>query len=332
MADTQKISKSNGQLATTSDEANEEMAKASAKVSEVFGIPELLENILSHLDMRTLLLAQRTSQEFAAQIHTSPKLQRALFFRPKEPGTTPIHEEDDGNLWHGQLSPCGFHTKARSAFKIQHVRLNPLLLDAFPWLGTNPDMGLTQYDFIESPWANATDAFCRHNASWRRMLLSQPPATSLFIDDHRPGGEYKSELARTAKWDMGTDGLRMGSLYDLVYASVLERGKQKDTAFIFVMCWPGYWHWEQTWTYEKGTATLPLTKMLKHSGIVMPLTKEGELVFACRMCSVGEGFEIEEYDDLEEYKSVDMKARLGIRWVRAKEPLCTRHYPWVKEH
>lgn len=315
------------------EEVVEEMANASIKAADVFAIPELLENILYHLDMRTLLLAQRVGQEFAAQIQTSPKLQRALFFRPEEPGTTPTYEENDGNLVHGQLSPCGYHSRVRGAFKIQQVQLNPLLLDAFPWLATNPDVGLTQYDFSDTPWADATDAFRRHNASWRRMLLSQPPATSLFIDDHRPGGEYKRELARTAKWDMGADGLRMGSMYDLVYTLILERGKQRESAFMFMMMWPGYWHWEQSWTtvYTDGTSSLPLAQVLKRKGIVMPLTKDGELVFACRSCSVSEGFEFEEYNVVEDYKSEDTKPRLGIRWVRKQEPLCTRHYPWVEK-
>lgn len=46
---------------------------------EVLGLPELLENILGHLPMRDLLLAQRVSKTWQAVIQLKP-LQRALFF------------------------------------------------------------------------------------------------------------------------------------------------------------------------------------------------------------------------------------------------------------
>ena len=46
-----------------------------------FAITELLEQILSALDMQTLLLAQRVSTHFKAVIDGSTVLQQALFFQ-----------------------------------------------------------------------------------------------------------------------------------------------------------------------------------------------------------------------------------------------------------
>lgn len=48
----------------------------------VFIIPELLENILLRIPMKTLLLSQRTCRSFKAIIDGSKPLQRKLFFRP----------------------------------------------------------------------------------------------------------------------------------------------------------------------------------------------------------------------------------------------------------
>lgn len=50
-------------------------------VKKVFGTTELLEAILSEVDMRTLLLSQRTCEDFRNTIDGSVKLQRALYFR-----------------------------------------------------------------------------------------------------------------------------------------------------------------------------------------------------------------------------------------------------------
>lgn len=46
----------------------------------VFNIPELLERILSHFDMRTLLFSQQVNRQFQACIRHSHHLQRLLFF------------------------------------------------------------------------------------------------------------------------------------------------------------------------------------------------------------------------------------------------------------
>ena len=50
-------------------------------VPRVLGTVELLENILLGLDIRTLLLSQRTNRHFKSVIDRSTKLQQALYFK-----------------------------------------------------------------------------------------------------------------------------------------------------------------------------------------------------------------------------------------------------------
>jgi hypothetical protein len=45
--------------------------------------PELIDAILQHIDIKTLLLAQRVSHTWQNTIASSPQLQEALFIRPK---------------------------------------------------------------------------------------------------------------------------------------------------------------------------------------------------------------------------------------------------------
>ncbi|KAK7013241.1 hypothetical protein R3P38DRAFT_1505978 [Favolaschia claudopus] len=62
------------------------------------------------------------------------------------------------------------------------------------------------------PWAKNVDAFKRAGASWRRMLVTQPPVRSLFL-------KYvtiNQRGARTRQATLSALSLRMGFLYDLI--------------------------------------------------------------------------------------------------------------------
>ncbi|OQN97519.1 hypothetical protein B0A48_16672 [Cryoendolithus antarcticus] len=48
--------------------------------AKVFGVIELLEQILIDVDIKTLLLAQRVDRQWHRDINNSPKLRKALFF------------------------------------------------------------------------------------------------------------------------------------------------------------------------------------------------------------------------------------------------------------
>ncbi|KAK7044335.1 putative MFS transporter [Favolaschia claudopus] len=154
----------------------------------VISLPELLELVLSHLPMRELLCdASLVSKTWQATTQT-PSLQRILFFEP-DPSADPA--------------------------------LNPLLAQIFPpffarlkkmkeprphhWPGrTASIMGM--------PWAKNPDAFRRAGASWRRMLITQPPVRSLSLEH-----VIKYRLFYIADQATLLDlTLRMGFLYDLI--------------------------------------------------------------------------------------------------------------------
>jgi hypothetical protein len=133
-----------------------------------FGIPEILEMILLNLDLRTLLYIQRTCRSWLSMIRGSSPIQKALYFTPIE--TTPDQS------------------------KVQ----NPLLREAFPALFklTDPDNPEDDYEYDEPTLAvfdmmktpTKLAAYLRPEASWRRMLLQQPPMCNFGVCRYSTGG------------------------------------------------------------------------------------------------------------------------------------------------
>lgn len=128
-----------------------------AKTSQehrMFQLPEILEMILLETDLRTLLTsAQRVCYLWHDLILTSPRLQEALFFKPCKPSIVPGHSPARNPLLAEILWPellCA---------KLHSVRENPS-----PWLSAFP--------FINP---EREKVYLRPRASWRRMLLQQPP-------------------------------------------------------------------------------------------------------------------------------------------------------------
>lgn len=112
--------------------------------SKCLSTPDILESIFAHLDPQTLLTtAQQTCRTWRGVIHESPSLQKALFFTPDE------HPE-----------------------KVQ----NPLLVQRFPsFFGKTKWSSslLSSLNMIKKP--GKLEAYLRPEASWRRMLVQQPP-------------------------------------------------------------------------------------------------------------------------------------------------------------
>ncbi|KAF8145045.1 hypothetical protein K438DRAFT_2100116 [Mycena galopus ATCC 62051] len=66
------------------------------------------------------------------------------------------------------------------------------------------------------PWSKAPDAFKRSEASWRRMLVTQPSPLRLIVtsrSDGRGGASQRRGIMNDAS-------LRMGTLYDFVLPCV----------------------------------------------------------------------------------------------------------------
>ncbi|KAB8257628.1 hypothetical protein BDV32DRAFT_152216 [Aspergillus pseudonomiae] len=113
---------------------------APAKVLSTF---ELLELILLQLDTQTLLTAQRTCRTWHSIIQESVAIQKALFFIPIQPSS--------------------------ASTKVQ----NPLLAKLFPGFFTSDTSFLASMDMLQRP--EKLEAYIRPEASWRRMLVQQPP-------------------------------------------------------------------------------------------------------------------------------------------------------------
>ncbi|KAJ5635159.1 uncharacterized protein N7484_008472 [Penicillium longicatenatum] len=179
---------------------------------KVLTTPELLEIILLHLDTRTLLVsAQRVCQTWTALIQSSPAIQQALFFRPftPKPKKDKWHAE---SIWNYVLpSPFKKDTKldqgSINECKISHTRpiYNPLLVQAFrpffpsvheyPFIHDNEGkvtetehegkekkkntFSFKTLDMLSSPQKKS--AYMRKEASWRKMLLRQPPNPDLYF-------------------------------------------------------------------------------------------------------------------------------------------------------
>lgn len=164
---------------------------------EVWGITEIAENILVYLPMKDLLLAQRVSSGWRDLIKTSPVLQQQLFMRP-----VPQNLSDDDN------NPMREY--------------NPLLIRHMPvWFQR---LGNSRPRSIHNvPWAKKASrlAFLRREASWRNMLLAQPP---FFVYErvkstHGMGGSSLS-VGRSEQ----PEGLRMGVVYDAVTETMRHGG------------------------------------------------------------------------------------------------------------
>ncbi|KAJ6517266.1 hypothetical protein C8R47DRAFT_1086825 [Mycena vitilis] len=164
------------------------MSTASPATETVLSTPELLETILASLSMQDLLLIAPLVSKTWQAITLTPRLQRILFF---------------------QSDPA-----SASAEPVQ----NPLLVEIFPpfFLPDLDTQSRWSWPDVESiialPWASAPAAFRRRDASWRRMLVRQPPVRHLPVMEIRHGrtGDFKRRA------QMVDVELRMGTLYDLV--------------------------------------------------------------------------------------------------------------------
>ncbi|GME30878.1 hypothetical protein GTA08_BOTSDO06092 [Neofusicoccum parvum] len=147
----------------------------------VFNCTELLELILSFLPMADLLLAaQQTCQQWRAVVLGSTKLQRCLFFVPD---------------WRG----------------VDVYGLNPLLVQRFRFRRDQ-----NGWLHIKEPGEWRDRLLSCRTASWRRMLIAQPPEAFTmevmnrgawkrcgFSDDHQCGKAW-SILRKMARSDSAT--------------------------------------------------------------------------------------------------------------------------------
>ncbi|KAL2856599.1 hypothetical protein BJY01DRAFT_242651 [Aspergillus pseudoustus] len=160
----------------------------------VLSIPELLEQIFLYTDTTTLLTStQRVCRLWNTIITQTPSLQRHLFFLPHQcPGHTGTQQDDHSPTvltlnphlrtiypsWFPNLSALTDERGCRTS------NLEPELLRVFEMDGDQP--------------------FERANASWRRMLLMQPPTLGVgFVSV-----QSLHERATVMAWRVTQDGKR----------------------------------------------------------------------------------------------------------------------------
>ena len=145
----------------------DEIEKESA-MNKVMGIPEILEMILAGTDMRTLLTsAQWVCRNWASLIRNSPSIQKALFFIPIEDSEWGVGE------------------------KIPNPLLGETFASIFPAKNRPDDFQFDFGDFVMTRDDSAMARFIRADASWRKMLVRQPPISdiALFHIYHAMGGD-----------------------------------------------------------------------------------------------------------------------------------------------
>ncbi|KAF2797781.1 hypothetical protein K505DRAFT_322304 [Melanomma pulvis-pyrius CBS 109.77] len=157
--------------------------------TRVFHTPELLEAVLAQLPRKDLLFAQRVSRHFQSSVKSSPSLQQALFFR-----AAPLK---DPKAW----------------------IINPFLRKTFlPWFAfSRTSQDIETIELLD--WTlddKKRQAFLYKDASWRKMLVLQPPPKKLSIVEFCHG--QCADSAREANIsfeEKDSQSVTMDAVYDI---------------------------------------------------------------------------------------------------------------------
>lgn len=156
--------------------------------SHALSIPEIFELILLNLDTRTLLTkATRICHAWSHFINSSPPIQWALFFRPL---TNSLNKTKTQNPLLAATFPSIFHQSTSSNGGSTNKNNDPETDTSTIDDKINSRLTFTSFDMVRNPlkW----DAYIRPEASWRRMLVQQPPVytLSLLRSNVGHGGQY----------------------------------------------------------------------------------------------------------------------------------------------
>ncbi|KAJ5082187.1 hypothetical protein N7532_011230 [Penicillium argentinense] len=170
------------------------MTKANEIVQGASALPaEIITLILQELDMHTLLVsAQRVCRLWTSLIRKTNSLQEKLFFKP---------------ICENSRSKRTFNPLLASKFSTFVPRNHCDLKGILP---TNPRewIDLTMLDLLRD--LTSTRRYLRADASWRKMLIQQPPATTLgYISENFSLGEFTLGKPLPIK----DKGLRMGTFF-----------------------------------------------------------------------------------------------------------------------
>lgn len=200
---------------------------------------ELLDIVLQNVDIKTLFFAQRVSRYWRHTITSSPKLQETLFLRPRTSDTLSFICDWQGEDLH-YFGPSKSHpspqepTLSRQSFT--PMTINPLLANEIYYQSLSSLPQRRGQRFVLPPLGT----FLRHpSGSWRSMLLTQPPTSSVVavsIDtSHRYGlradinfVEADITLGGLVDKMLAAEGLEAGSyaaslcVWHVMYVDTLE--------------------------------------------------------------------------------------------------------------
>ncbi|KAH6607373.1 f-box domain-containing [Trichoderma cornu-damae] len=206
--------------------------------------PELLENIFLRLDMPTLLVSiQRVNKAWKQVVDGSLALQRKLYFKPDPNARRGRHPQWKWTKDSREIFPVlntlllrrfgscffnfggvyGWLRRAESFYEHRWTPNHHRLKKVETLFGRHmvyKSMGPEEPTPLEKLQAvKDRERFTRAGASWRRMLVSQPPipdfCAMMFEPLHHDPRPQKMETS-TIGSDDPEGGLRMGQLYDFV--------------------------------------------------------------------------------------------------------------------
>ncbi|KAJ5951417.1 uncharacterized protein N7479_009830 [Penicillium vulpinum] len=184
-------------------------------------IPEIFELILLNLDTRTLLTkATRICHTWSHFINSSPALQWALFFRPLD---NALNKSKIQNPLLAATFPSIFHQYGNTKTNDTDINGNP-----------TPRVTFTTFDMVKNP--HKWDAYIRPEASWRRMLVQQPPVytLSLLRSNVGHGGQYLYIYEALDDLKEPGGGLRMDIVFEaLVFAERWDQDQYSATQMVW---------------------------------------------------------------------------------------------------
>lgn len=170
--------------------------------------PELLEAILLHTNSQDILLAQRVSKCWQRTIKDSIWLQRMIFMKPVDCGTVSwldwcFDEERMYTMLHlgeslracrrtDELKYVPHWGQTRLDRKKFRIFVNPILAKRFPIICAG--------SVKAGPVYAVGDGMNHPYASWKKMLITQPPINTMFL---RWKHEYDGvRLYRSKGWSL----------------------------------------------------------------------------------------------------------------------------------
>ncbi|KAI2718425.1 hypothetical protein CBS147311_5701 [Penicillium roqueforti] len=201
--------------------------------THALSIPEIFELILLNLDTRPLLTkATRICHAWTNFIDSSPPIQWALFFRPLD---NALKKPKTQNPLLAETFPSIFHQSGPSNGKTIKMKDTDTNTTNEPCTSTSTsNLTFTTFDMVKHP--RKWDAFIRPEASWRRMLVQQPPVytLSLLRSNVGHGGQYLYIYETLDDQKESAGGLRMDIVFEaLVFGDRWDQDEYSATEMVW---------------------------------------------------------------------------------------------------